>query len=89
MYTIPIFPAAAQFRGTFVFTSAIKVVTVKIHVTAILLLILHWCEIIPLKIEHALRVFQNTVLRRIFGPSTEEATGGWRCGRQQCVFPVR
>jgi hypothetical protein len=23
-------------------------------------------------------VFQNTVLRRIFGPNTEEATGGWR-----------
>jgi hypothetical protein len=25
-----------------------------------------------------LRVFENRVLRRIFGPKREEVTGGWR-----------
>jgi hypothetical protein len=28
--------------------------------------------------EHRLRVFENRVLRRIFGPKTDEVTGGWR-----------
>jgi hypothetical protein len=28
--------------------------------------------------EHKVRVFENTVLRRIFGPKRDEVTGGWR-----------
>jgi hypothetical protein len=28
--------------------------------------------------EHRLRVFENRVLRRIFGPKMDEVTGGWR-----------
>jgi hypothetical protein len=28
--------------------------------------------------EHRLRVFENRVLRRIFGPKRAEAMGGWR-----------
>jgi hypothetical protein len=28
--------------------------------------------------EHKLRVFENTVLRRIFGPKRNGVTGGWR-----------
>jgi hypothetical protein len=28
--------------------------------------------------EHRLRVFENRVLRRIFGPKWDEVTGGWR-----------
>jgi hypothetical protein len=28
--------------------------------------------------EHRLRVFENRVLRRIFGPERDEVTGGWR-----------
>jgi hypothetical protein len=31
-----------------------------------------------LKEEHRLKVFQNRVLRRIFGPKREEVQGGWR-----------
>jgi hypothetical protein len=31
-----------------------------------------------LREEHRLRVFENRVLRRIFGPKTEEVIGGWR-----------
>jgi hypothetical protein len=29
-------------------------------------------------IEHRLRVFENRVLRRIFGPKIDEVTGEWR-----------
>jgi hypothetical protein len=28
--------------------------------------------------EHRLRIFENRVLRRIFGPKRDEVTGGWR-----------
>ena len=28
--------------------------------------------------EHRLRVFENTVLRRVFGPKRDEVTGEWR-----------
>jgi hypothetical protein len=28
--------------------------------------------------EHRLRVFENRVLRRIFGPKKDEVTGEWR-----------
>jgi hypothetical protein len=31
-----------------------------------------------LREEHSLRVFENTVLRRIFGPKRDEVTGRWR-----------
>jgi hypothetical protein len=31
-----------------------------------------------LREEHRLRVFENRVLRRIFGPKRDEMTGGWR-----------
>jgi hypothetical protein len=31
-----------------------------------------------LREEHSLRVFDNRVLRRIFGPQRDEATGEWR-----------
>jgi hypothetical protein len=33
---------------------------------------------LTLKEEHRLRVFENRVLRRIFGPKRDEVTGGWR-----------
>jgi hypothetical protein len=31
-----------------------------------------------LREEHRLRVFENRVLRRVFGPKRDEATGEWR-----------
>jgi hypothetical protein len=31
-----------------------------------------------LREEHRLRVFENRVLRRIFGPGRDENMGGWR-----------
>jgi hypothetical protein len=33
---------------------------------------------LTLREGHRLRVFQNRVLRRIFEPKRDEATGGWR-----------
>jgi hypothetical protein len=35
-----------------------------------------WC--LTLKEEHRLGVFENRVLRRIFGPKRDEGTGEWR-----------
>jgi len=31
-----------------------------------------------MRVEHRLRVFENRVLRRIFGPKRVEVTGEWR-----------
>jgi hypothetical protein len=33
---------------------------------------------LPLRKEHRLRVFEKRVLRRIFGPKSDEVTGEWR-----------
>jgi hypothetical protein len=33
---------------------------------------------VTLKEEHILRVFENRLLRRIFGPKRDEVTGEWR-----------
>jgi hypothetical protein len=33
---------------------------------------------LTLREEHKLRVFENRVLRRIFGPKRDEVTGEWR-----------
>jgi hypothetical protein len=33
---------------------------------------------LTLREEHRLRVFENWMLRRIFGPKRDEVTGGWR-----------
>jgi hypothetical protein len=43
-------------------------------------LIIYGCETWSLTIreEHRLRVFENGVLRRIFGRKRDEVTGGWR-----------
>jgi hypothetical protein len=56
-----------------------KNVKIKIYKT-IILLVLYRCEIWSLttREEHRLRVFENRVLRRIFGPKRDEVTGGRR-----------
>jgi hypothetical protein len=42
--------------------------------------VLYGCETfcLTLREEHGLRVFENMVLRRIFGPKRDEVKGGWR-----------
>jgi hypothetical protein len=48
--------------------------------TIILPVVLYCCEtwLLTLREERRLRVFVNRVLRRIFGPRRDEATGDWR-----------
>jgi hypothetical protein len=48
--------------------------------TLILLAVLYECETwsLTLREEHGLRVFENKVLRRIFGPKMEKVAGDWR-----------
>jgi hypothetical protein len=52
-------------------------VKVKIYKTAILPVVLYGCNTwsLTLREEHRLRVFENRVLRRMFGPKTDEVTG--------------
>jgi hypothetical protein len=55
-------------------------VKVKIYKTIILSFVLYGCETwsLTLREEHRLRVFENWVLRRIFGLKMGEVTGEWR-----------
>jgi hypothetical protein len=43
-------------------------------------MVLYGCDTwsLTLREKHRLRVFENSVLRRIFGPKRNEVTGGWR-----------
>jgi len=52
----------------------------KIYRTIILLVVLYGCETwsLILREERRLRVFENRVLRRVFGPKRDEVTGEWR-----------
>jgi hypothetical protein len=34
--------------------------------------------VLTLREEYGLRVFENRVLRRIFGPKRDAVTGGWK-----------
>jgi hypothetical protein len=51
-----------------------KNLKIKIYKTAILPVVQYGCKTwsLTLREEHRLRVFENTVLRRIFGPKSEE-----------------
>jgi hypothetical protein len=55
-------------------------VKVKIYKTIILPVVLYVCETwsLTLREENRLRVFENRVLRRLFGPRRDEVTGEWR-----------
>ena len=52
----------------------------KIYRTIILPVVLYGCETwsLILREERKLRVCENMVLRRIFGPRSDEVTGEWR-----------
>ncbi|PNF13788.1 hypothetical protein B7P43_G12429, partial [Cryptotermes secundus] len=57
-----------------------KHIKIRIHKTTILPVVLYGCETwsLTLREEHRLRVSENRVLRRIFGPKRDEVTGVWR-----------
>jgi hypothetical protein len=52
----------------------------RIYRTIMLPVVLYGCEAwsVTLREEHRLRVFENRVLRRIFGLKKNEVTGEWR-----------
>ena len=62
------------------FQFAIQKLKIKIYRTIILSVVLYGCEtwLQTLREEHRLRVLENRVLRRIFGPRRDEVTGEWR-----------
>jgi hypothetical protein len=64
----------------FVFSVAIEKLKIRIFKIIILSVVLYGCETssLTLREEHRLRVFENRVLRRIFGPKRDEVTGEWR-----------
>jgi len=56
-----------------------KNIKTKIHSTIIFPVVLYGCETwsLTLREEHRLRVFENRMLRKIFGPKTDQVTGEW------------
>ena len=56
-----------------------KNLKIKIYKTIILPVVLYGCETwsLTLREERKLRMFENMVLRRIFGPRRDEVTGEW------------
>ena len=57
-----------------------KNLKIKIYRTIILPVVLYGCETwsLTLREERTLRVFENRVLRRVFGSKKDEVTGEWR-----------
>jgi hypothetical protein len=53
---------------------------IRAYKTIILRVVLYGCKSwsLALREEHRLRVFENRVLRRIFGPKRDKVTGDWR-----------
>jgi hypothetical protein len=72
--------ATIQPRTFCLLTCCTKNLNIKIYKTIIFPVVLYGCETWSrtLREEHRLRVFENRVLRRIFGPKRYKVTGGWR-----------
>ena len=66
-----------------------KNTNVKIYGTTILP-VLYGCEtwLLTLSLERRLRVFENRVLRIIFGPKRDEVTGEWRKLHNEEINPL-
>jgi hypothetical protein len=58
----------------------LKNIKIRICKTVILPVVLYGHETwsLPLREEHRLKLFENRVLRRIFGPKRDGVMGGWR-----------
>jgi hypothetical protein len=64
----------------FVFQFAIQNLKIKIYRTIILPVVLYGFEIcsLTLREQHRLRVFENRLLRGVFGPKRDEVRREWR-----------
>jgi hypothetical protein len=80
---IPVLPlwvfmpcSKANLPSTFVFCGT----KTRVYRTVVVPVVLYGCETwsLTLREEQRLRVFENRVLRRIFEPKWDEATGEWR-----------
>jgi hypothetical protein len=62
-----------------------KDMKIKIQRTISLHFVLYGCETLSVKLreEHKLKMFENWVLRNIFGPKMEDVTGLWRKLRRE------
>ena len=67
-----------------------KYIKIKTYRTIILPVVLYGCETWSptLREERRLRVFENRVLRRIFGPKGDEVTGEWRRLRNEELYDL-
>jgi hypothetical protein len=65
----------------FLSSSSLSIIHIKIKIykNIILPVVLYWCEtwLLMLGEESKLRVFENRVLRRVFGLKGDEVTGEW------------
>ena len=69
------------FRAEFLSSRLLsKNLKIMIYRTIILPVVLYGCETwsLTLREERRLRVFENRVLRKVFGPMRDEVTGEWR-----------
>jgi hypothetical protein len=57
-----------------------KNIKTTVYKIMILLVVFYGCETLSLTLreEHGLRVFENRLLRKIFGPKRDDMTGGWK-----------
>jgi hypothetical protein len=53
---------------------------IRVYRSVVLPVVLYVCETssLTLREEQRLRVFESRVLRRVFGPKSDETTGEWR-----------
>jgi hypothetical protein len=64
---------------SYVFSLLSKNINITKYNIIILPVVLYGCETwsLTLREEHRLRVFENRMLRRSFGPKGDEVIGGW------------
>jgi len=71
---------SSDMEGSYEYMFLSKNLKIKIYRTIILPVVFYGCETwqLTLREERKLRVFENMVLRRIFGPRRDDVTGEWR-----------
>jgi hypothetical protein len=71
--------ASSQFRTFYLLVCGLNV-KIRIYREYNFACILYECDSwsLILRKEHEMKIFQNRVLRRIFGPKGDETAGGWK-----------